>query len=461
MNNLFESVGIHVPEVLLPKAGLNLSKWSVIACDQFTSQPEYWQKVSEEVGSHPSTLRLIFPEIYLKDEDKEERIKKINETMENYLKEGILEPQEPCFVLVDRSTPKAASRKGLVIALDLEFYDYNKGSVSLIRATEGTVLERIPPRVKIRENAAIELPHIMVLIDDPGKTVIEPLFDKISEFDLLYDFELMMGGGHIKGYRIKDTKTLSEIAASLNKLKTVAEEKASRYGEGVAPLLFAVGDGNHSLASAKAHWENVKAALRAHKAGNDDGAVPVHPARYALAELVNLHDDGLVFEPIHRVLFGINAKNILLQIENCLEPGRIKCTLFGSRSSMEKAYGSMKKDICSEGKQNTHLLPFILEGEYGIMLVNNPDSELEVGTLQSVLDTLTSNDTSIEIDYIHGEDVVTELGSNKNSMGFYLPVMDKHMLFKTVMLNGVLPKKTFSMGEAEEKRYYLECRKIR
>lgn len=452
MNKMFSEIGVHVPEILLPKAGLNLTKWSVIACDQFTSQPEYWQKVNDEVGDHPSTLRLTFPEIYLKDDDKEERIEKINETMLKYIEDGILEPQKPCFVLVDRSTPHAPSRKGLVIALDLEFYDYNKGSTSLVRATEGTVLERIPPRVKIRENACIELPHIMVLIDDPDKTVIEPLFDKVSELELLYDFELMQGGGHIKGYRVEDQKSLSDIAEALNKLKSAAEKKASDCGDGIAPLLFAVGDGNHSLASAKAHWENVKASL---KAGSpDNGSVPVHPARYALVELVNLHDEGLVFEPIHRVLFGVNSQKILSDIENCLEPGRIKCGLYGSRSSMVEAYWASEK-------HNVHLLPFILEGEYGLITVNNPPSDLEVGTLQSVIDILVSADPSIEVDYIHGEDVVTDLGSKKNSMGFYLPVMDKHMLFKTVMINGVLPRKTFSMGEAEEKRYYLECRRIR
>ncbi len=452
MNNLFKHLGVHVPEILLPKAGLNLTKWSVIACDQFTSQPEYWQKVNDEVGEHPSTLRLTFPEIYLKDDDKEERIKKINETMTKYLEEGILTPQKPCFVLVDRSTPKAASRKGLVIALDLEFYDYNTGSTSLIRATEGTVLDRIPPRVKIREKACIELPHIMILIDDPEKTVIEPLFDNLSQYDLLYDFELMQGGGHIKGYRIEDQISLSAIAASLNKLKAAAEQKAANGREGIAPLLFAVGDGNHSLASAKAHWENVKASLNGGL--SSDGSIPVHPARYALVELVNLHDDGLVFEPIHRVIFGVNGKKILSDIENCHAPGNIRYSFYDSRSSMEEAY--MASD-----KQNAHLLPFILGGKYGIITVNNPATCLEVGTLQSVIDTLLSKAPSMEVDYIHGEDVVTALSSKKNSIGFYLPVMDKHMLFKTVMNDGVLPRKTFSMGEAEEKRYYLECRRIR
>lgn len=446
MNKIFEQIGVHIPELLLPRADLDLKKWSVIACDQFTSQPEYWQRVNDEVGQHPSTLRLTFPEIYLKDDDKEERIKKINETMSNYIEQGVLEPQKPCFVLVDRSTPHAASRKGLIIALDLEFYDYNIGSTSLIRATEGTVLDRIPPRVKIRENAPIELPHIMVLIDDPDKSVIEPLFGKSSDYDLLYDFDLMQGGGHIKGYRVEDEMSLSMITASLNKLAEAALHKAS------SPLLFAVGDGNHSLATAKAHWENIKTSLNFSPSA--DGSLPVHPARYALVELVNLHDDGLVFEPIHRVLFGVKGKEVLNYIEKSNTPGKIKHCFFDSKSSMEEA-------LRASNAQNAHLLPFILEGSYGIITVINSSTGLEVGTLQSIIDDLINTDPSIEVDYIHGEDVVTALGSKRNSMGFYLPVMNKHMLFKTVMIDGVLPRKTFSMGEAEEKRYYLECRRIR
>ena len=536
MNYLFGKYGVKIPEILMPANGIDLTKWSVIACDQYTSQPEYWQKVKDEAGISPSTLHLTFPEIYLKDHDTDSRIQKINEAMTRYLNEGILEQQTPGFVLVDRSTPHAASRKGLIIAVDLECYDYREGSQTLIRATEGTVLDRIPPRVKIRENAPIELPHIMLLIDDPEKTVIEPLLKKTADYHKLYDFDLMQGGGHIRGWKVEDTESLTQISSALEKLAATA---AGSSGQGDVSsdsiLLFAAGDGNHSLASAKAHWENVKAALQNNAAGingtpanhpyntdtdaaNDtvgtdataSSCIPDHPARYALVEVVNVHDEGLVFEPIHRVLFGIDSTTILENLKSLYEhnansPSKIEYTLYDSKSSLEAAMkaamdvtagtaamntASMKAGVdgtartaadtsaanaaeagmkvttesaaesafCSSSR---HLLPFILEGAYGLITIHNPSLSLEVGTLQNLLDELMKTNKNIEVDYIHGDSVVTELGSQKNCMGFYLPVMDKHDLFRTVICDGVLPRKTFSMGEAEEKRYYLECRKIK
>lgn len=529
MENIYKKLGVHIPEILLPAHGTDLGKWSVIACDQYTSQPEYWKKVTDVVGDSPSTLRLTFPEIYLKDDDKEERIIKINQTMDQYIEQGILETQKPGFILVDRSTPHTPSRKGLVMAVDLECYDYTPGSQALIRATEGTVLDRIPPRVKIRENAPIELPHIMILIDDPEKTVIEGLFEKTNSggnvgegvFRKLYDFELMQNGGHIRGWKVEDKESLTTVANALGTLAGPTEEtKADGMENGAAdvdltdaggqspckaPLLFAVGDGNHSLASAKAHWENVKAALKAQEqtgegassaAGSDGRAagtqqtpvaempaaetlfnsqstfIPDHPARYALVEVVNVHDDGLVFEPIHRVVFGVDCNKVLEEIKSAYyhstsKQSTIEYKLYDSRAVMEGelkatvATNTPAADQASPTPKDSHLLPFIMEGTYGLLTVTNPASSLEVGTLQSILDTLAKNKAEFEIDYIHGEQVVTELGSQKNCMGFYLPVMDKHDLFKTVKHDGVLPRKTFSMGEAEEKRYYLECRRIR
>lgn len=483
MKNIFKRLGVHIPEILLPVDGTDLTKWAVIACDQYTSQPEYWDKVSEGVGQNPSTLKLTFPEIYLKDDDKDKRIESINKTMEEYLIQGTLEPQDPGFILVDRSTPHTSSRKGLIIALDLECYDYRPGAQTLIRATEGTVLDRIPPRVRIRENAPIELPHIMVLIDDPDKTVIEGLYAKAEAggFKKLYDFELMQGGGHIKGWKVDDKESLSMVAKAFNKLErggcpcgsdTIGDDTIGDSSHLPCNLLFAVGDGNHSLASAKAHWENVKASL----IKDTNEPIPEHPARYALVELVNVHDDGLVFEPIHRVLFNINATTILEMLNtacsqvNMDQLNKVRqnssqlCLdyrFYSSREEMENVLEKLTNEQQKLSDNYTHLLPFILEGKYGILTVDNPVSNIEVGTLQSILDLLLKNNPEIEVDYIHGDQVVTELGSKAGTMGFYLPVMSKHDLFPTVKLDGVLPRKTFSMGEAEEKRYYLECRRIR
>ncbi len=521
MEKSFKAFGVNIPEILLPAEGADLAKWAVIACDQYTSQPDYWENVSREVGQAPSTLKLIFPEIYLKDSDKESRIENINRTMRQYLDEGVLEPQGPGFILVDRSTPCTPSRKGLIIAVDLECYDYTPGSHTLIRATEGTVLDRIPPRVMIRENADIELPHIMVLIDDPDRTVIERMYAGKEKYKKLYDFELMQGGGHIKAWKVEDNESLSEIAQALGKLADPKafrqkygldeSEKESWDGSATHPasesvddsadcntascgkahcagdvLLFAAGDGNHSLATAKAHWENVKAGLiKASKlspepsGAGESACVPEHPARYALVELVNVHDAGLAFESIHRVLFGINRSTVEEQIINAAGNLRgVEFQLFDSQAAMESRLRELKNGSAAEAASSgsgltgkprlPHIIPFILEGTYGLLIVREPSSNLEVGTLQAVLDELVKKnagmngtDAEIEIDYIHGEQVVTEIGSKAGCMGFYLPAMSKHDLFRTVILDGVLPRKTFSMGEAEEKRYYLECRKIR
>ena len=449
MKKKYENIGVHIPEIMLPAKGSDLTKWAVVACDQYTSQPDYWDDVKRIAGDSPSTLYLTFPEIYLKDDDKEKRINNINSAMEKYLKEGVLELQKPGFVLLDRSTEHTVSRKGLILALDLEKYDYNNGSQTLIRATEGTVLDRIPPRVRIRENAGIELPHIMVLIDDPCKTVVEPLFEKIDEYDEVYDFDLMKNGGHIKGWNISDEESINAVTSALEKLAK-PEAFHGKYGTGSEKgvLLFAVGDGNHSLATAKAHWENVKAS-----SGTE--IMDTHPARYALVEIVNVHDEGIVFEPIHRVLFGIDGSTVTDELKKyCNNTSKAEYKLFASDEAMQNALVDYKQD------KQTHAIPFVLEGAFGILLVNNPVHNLEVGTLQAALDKLVKNHSHMEIDYIHGDRVVTELGSKSGNMGFYLPSMDKHDLFKTVILEGVLPRKTFSMGEAHEKRYYLECRKI-
>ncbi|MBF0103821.1 MAG: DUF1015 domain-containing protein [Deltaproteobacteria bacterium] len=445
----FDTIGLKAPTVLLPKKGVDLTKWSVVACDQFTSQPEYWEKAKSIVGNNPSTLNLIFPEVYLesKTHNRDELIGSINQHMKKYLDQNILIPQKPGFILVDRQTPHTPSRKGLIVALDLEKYDYNKGSQTLIRATEGTVLDRLPPRIKIRKNAPIELPHIMVLIDDPGRTVIEPLFHK--NLELIYDFDLMLDGGHIKTYRVDEPGLVKTVADTITALSS-KEMMASKYGStenGI--LLYAMGDGNHSLATAKAIWEDLK------KTANKQDIMD-HPARYALVELVNVHDAGLTFEPIHRVLFHVQADSLLKAMKNHFEKlgSSLTKTVFTSVGTAEK---ELKNFI---PKKTEHIIAFVAEGVSGFISIENPKLNLAVGTLQSFLDDYLVSHKETKIDYIHGTGVVTDLGSQQGNMGFYLPAMAKQDLFKTVYLDGALPRKTFSMGEACEKRYYLECRSI-
>ena len=403
-------VGVKVTPILLPKDGVDLTKWSVVACDQYTSDPEYWKQVENLVGVNPSTLNLVLPEIYLESPDKMERVNKINLTMQKYLDEGIVTEKFEGMVLVERSLDggriqgSARTRKGLIMALDLEKYDFHKGSKTLIRATEGTVESRIPPRLEIRKNALIEIPHIMVLIDDPNKTVVEPLF--LNEFPQIYDFDLMMNGGHLKGWKITDEGEIEKIADNLAKL-------ISSDG-----LLFAMGDGNHSLATAKAYWQNLKVNLLETEIEN-------HPARYALVEIVNVHDEGLEFEPIHRVIFNVD-KNKLEQY------------------------------LVGEGKE----VELVIDGVKKIIKIKEMGSNLPVGDLQMLLDKYVVENPEAKIDYIHGSESVLKL-SVENNVGVLLKGMRKEELFATVEKDGALPRKTFSMGEAEEKRYYLESKAIK
>jgi len=439
----FPNIALHVPTILFPKPDIDLEAWAVIACDQYTSQPDYWNKVEDTVGSEPSTLRLIFPEIYLEGPDAPERIENINKTMRAYLAEGILQPQQPGFVLVDRKTSHAASRKGLVVALDLEQYDYSADSKTLIRATEGTIVERLPPRIKVRENAEIELPHIMVLIDDPGKTVIEPLFNR--PLNKLYDFELMLDGGHIQGYLIDDPGLIQTIAEALAKLAGLDLDAAANPEQDV--LLYAMGDGNHSFATAKAIWEKLKAEAV------DKTAIMEHPARYALVELVNLHDEGLEFEAIHRVLFKSSLESVLQGLETF-------CQQNGMGFSYQTSANLEEAKALAKSVDSAHAIPCTAQGRYGVVFIENPKLTLEVASLQAFLDGFLKENASAELDYIHGEDAVLELSGKLGAVGFLLPAISKFNFFKSIAQDGALPRKTFSMGEADEKRFYLECRKI-
>jgi hypothetical protein len=437
MKNISD-IGIQIPQVFLPKPGTDYTKWAVIACDQFTSQPEYWNEVEKLVGDAPSTLSLTFPEVYLEGASGDERIQNIQATMRRYMDEGILQPHDG-LVYVER-TVGGKTRKGIVLCLDLEAYDYTKGSSSLIRATEGTIVDRLPPRIKIREGATLELPHILVLIDDPDRTVIEPLSYAKSELEKLYDFDLMLGSGHLAGYAVNQDLEDRVIEA----LRGLANPEvfAAKYnvGKDQPVLLFAMGDGNHSLATAKAIWEKMKPQV-----GMD------HPSRYALVEIENVHDEGLEFEPIHRVLFGLK-KDLFVELENAFGPNFTYHPIGGAEEmveSVDSAEGTTQKiGMVGGGK------------EFGVIEIADPSSNLPVGTIQSFLDTFLKEGGAEKIDYVHGQDVTVKLGSQPGNAGFYLPGMSKSDLFKTVILDGALPRKTFSMGEAHEKRFYMEVRKI-
>ncbi len=411
-------------EILLPKSGSDMTKWSVIACDQYTSEPEYWSEVSGFVGDAPSTLSITFPEIYLEDGDGDARIADINKTMLSYINGGVFAAPVPKYIYVERTQRNGKIRHGLMGVVDLEEYDYSIGSESKIRATEGTVLERIPPRVKIRENAPLEVPHIMLLIDDRDATVIEPLNAAKESLEVAYDFSLMQDSGSIKGYFVSDAEE-KRIDEALAKLADVSsfEKKYNVTGKGV--LQFAVGDGNHSLATAKECWRRVKETLSSEEQAT-------HPARYALCELVNLHDASLDFEPIHRVVFDID------------------CDLFASE--LAKFY-----ELSDDAEQSFEMITKSGTRKIGI---KNPKSNLTVGSLQKFIDEFLKAHGG-RVDYIHGDDVVKRLGSEDGNAGFILPAISKNDLFPTVIRDGVLPRKAFSMGHAWDKRFYLESRKIK
>jgi hypothetical protein len=435
---IINDIGIQIPQVYLPKPGIDLKKWAVIACDQFTSEPEYWQEVERIVGEAPSTLNLTFPEVYLEQPGKEERIRNIQASMRTYLAEGTLQPHEG-LVYVERSVA-SRTRKGLVLCLDLEAYDYTRGSSSLIRATEGTIVDRLPPRMKIREGAALELPHILVLIDDPQGTVIEPLAGAKAKLETLYDFDLMLESGHLAGYAV-DAASENRVVAALRELAK-PETFAAKYGISADKpvLLFAMGDGNHSLATAKAIWEKIKPQV-----GMD------HPARYALVEIENVHDEGLDFEPIHRTLFGLK-RDLLAALQE----------KFGADFSYRPAASAAEMVKLVDAARGPRQVIGLVGGgkESGLIEIANASSNLPVGTIQAFLDEFMKEGGAEKIDYVHGEDVLVRLGSQPGNAGFYLPGMSKSDLFKTVILDGALPRKTFSMGEAREKRFYMEARWI-
>lgn len=398
-------------DILLPDfSHTDGERWAVVACDQFTSQPEYWEAVRRFVGDAPSTLDLILPEAYLSRQD--ELLPEISRHMTEYLC-GVLHEHPQTYIYLERTQSDGRVRRGLVGAVDLECYDWHRGAVTPVRATEGTVPERIPPRVRIRESASIELPHIMLLIDDPEKSVIEPLADERGVLRPAYDFELMAGGGHVRGWFV-DGSRADELTAAVSALS----------GEG--GMTIAVGDGNHSLATAKTVYESLKARIGAE-------AAAAHPARYALAELVNIHDDALDFEPIYRTVTGIEPRALIAGLDAYLRS--------------------------LEGGEAPQTIRYCYDDVRGEIVCEHPVSSLTVGTVQSFLDGLAAAHPECEVDYIHGEDNVAALAKG-GCVGLLFDGMAKSGLFRAVELDGALPRKTFSMGHAEDKRYYIEARRI-
>jgi hypothetical protein len=437
-----------LPRLMLPAPGVDLHRWAVIACDQHTAEPAYWQRVAEVVGDAPSALHLIYPEAFLGEANAPARIEAIQHTMRRYLDAGLLRAHDGA-VYIERRIG-ARTRRGLMLELDLECYDFSPESESLIRPTEGTIVARLAPRIAVRRGAALELPHVLVLIDDREGTVIEPLArERDAERDAfvpLYATELMLGGGQVAGYAV-DAARADRLTRALHAL---AEPRAcaQRYGlpEGAAPMLFAVGDGNHSLATAKSMWDELK---------REQGAGPDHPARWALVEVENIHDPALEFEPIHRLLLGVKGDlcaalaeflgpRVTLEDQASAEAMRARLAELASLARDRQAFG-----LIGPGPRFT------------VVQLTDPPMALAVATVQSFVDHLLARHGAADVDYVHGDDVLARLAQQPGAAGLHIGTVSKSELLARVMHDGPLPRKTFSMGEADEKRFYVEARRIR
>ena len=415
----FDRVALRPARILLPAPSVPRETWACIACDQYTSEPEYWRKAFETAGDAPSALRLILPEVYLKDSAA--RIPVIHAAMAQYLKDGLLAPAvDPGFILCERTVP-SGTRLGLVCAVDLEQYSFEKGSLPLVRPTEQTIASRLPPRLVIRRGAPVELTHIMILIDDPDRTVLEPLQARKDSLRKLYDFDLMMNGGHLKGWAVDSAEDLARVDSAMNRLLDAL---------GADPLLLAVGDGNHSLATAKAYWNELREGLSEAEREN-------HPARFALCEIVNIHDEALLFEPIHRVVTGTGAESLLADWQ---------AYAAARGMTLDAAEGHAFTVVSADGDT--------------AVTVGNPEGAIPCETVQKFLDDFLARHPKAEIDYIHGEQSLRTLAAAPGAVGFLLPEIDKKSFFSDVKKLGVLPRKTFSMGEADEKRFYMEAKEI-
>lgn len=426
-------IGIAIPDILIPAEHVDMEKWAVVACDQYTSERDYWDKVDEFVGTEPSTLRMIFPEVFLEEPHPENRVASINSHMRDYVRQGVFREYMRNFFLVHRQSGKQHGRWGLMVALDLEYYDYSKDSRTPIRATEGTIVSRIPPRKLIRKDAPLELPHILVLINDLQRSVIEPLASRYSTLEKVYATKLMMGGGSVTAYRIDREPDLEAVATAFENLQKALDPNN--------PLLFAVGDGNHSLATAKSCWEDIKRDL-------SESQKEHHPARFAMVELENIYDPGLMFEPIHRVLFNIQPERFLSILHHY-------CS--GWTAESMSCVDMLVKEI--HRNDSLQRFGYACGSQLIVLTLQKPCASIAAGTLQAVIDEAL-NDTQIHVDYIHGEAVTKALGSKPGNIGLFLPAIAKETFFSSIVKDGALPRKTFSMGEAHEKRFYLEARRI-
>ena len=417
--------------ILLPSEQIPVGQWGCVACDQFTSDRSYWEKAAQAAAGGPSTLDLILPEVYLEEDDVDARISAIHAAMDDYTR-NVLTRAVDGFIYVERTEQSGRVRQGLVGKIDLEAYSYAEGAVPAIRPSEHTVESRIPPRMAVRRGARLETPHIMMLADDPGCTLIEPIGEKKEQLRKVYEGDLMLNGGHIAGWAVEDPALLAQIDSALNALGS-QEAFDARYpqAKGGAPLTLAVGDGNHSLATAKACWEELKKTLTPEQAEN-------HPARWCLAEVCNVHSPAIEIEPIHRVLFNVDCATVLLSLITWSDSNMAGCCFGGSKKQ-----------------------PFTLAGPHmaNVLSFEDPTEPLTVGTIDDFISDYIERHPEAKVDYVHDEPAVRAL-CKQGAVAFLMPPFAKSDLFRGVVMGGVLPRKTFSMGHAEEKRYYIECRKI-
>ena len=434
----FSKYGISIPEILLPKKGTDLNAWAVIACDQYTQNRQYWKDVADTAEGKPSMLHCILPEVYLEDNDRKERLSNINATMQKYLDTGVFADPVKGMIFLERKTAYGRVRKGLVTAVDLEAYEWKPYSQAKIRATEQTIESRIPPRMEIRRDAPLESPHIMLLVSDSDRLLVEKTGEKAKASGaVVYDTDLMLKSGQIKGWAVEGDSMFEHVAESI---LHIAEKNGVDITDGPSSPLFAVGDGNHSLATAKAVWNEFK---------EKNPGVTDHPLRYALVEIVNIYDEGLTFEPIHRVLFGSLPEMLIRYIA-----AELSATIYQLKSADE---------LDAEVKASQEAIGIVYKtenGEQRYVMIDAICPDLMVSYFQPILDTFLSIFGEAELDFIHGSDEIFRLGEKDNAIGILLPQISKDSFFKTIASCGVLPRKSFSMGEASEKRFYMECRKL-
>lgn len=434
---ILDGLPICVPKILMPRSDIDLAKWACVACDQFESEPDYWEKMSQHVGDAPSALRLVFPEVYLSSitgappEEDTKRIEHICRSMQQYVSDRVFTERPAAFLAIDRKTEHVPTRKGLIVAVDLDQYNYNCPEPTLIRPTERTIVERLPPRIAIRKNAKLELPHIIMIIDDPGKTVIEPLFAESAFAEPEYSCALFGGAGSVKGLRVTPLGT-EHVATTLRALAAKEQQVAAAADR--QPAMILIGDGNHSLATAKACWEELKKT--------QEGVDPeLHPQRFALVELQNLHDDGVVFEPIHRILQGGDAEAL--------------------QAALESAWACKASPFVSSASTPAHAVVLVKgAGEGDKVILEPPKDKLPVVSMSAQVDEFVAAHPEVHIGYVHGEEAVLHACKGGKAVGLLLPKLDKSRFLETIHAIGTLPRKSFSMGEANEKRFYIEARNI-